>query len=131
MEIDRIAITTMWGVGLALPYLVFAIHNSFRRRWLTIFRALIAVGVGWIVMVAYVTAADAISRALATTPAEIEALNNGDGAKLAFAAVLGWLLPTFIVCVSWVAHVYLVPRLCKRRPNKSLVPVPEKTRDVS
>ena len=121
----------MWGLALALPYLVFAIHNSFRRRWLTIFRALIAVGVGWIVMVAYVTAADAISRVSATTTAEIEALNDGDGAKFAFAAVLGWVLPTLIVSVSWAAHVFLLPRLGKRCSNKSLVPTPETTRHVS
>ena len=111
MEIDRASLTTLWITSLVLPYLVFAIHNSFRRRWLTFFRALIAVGVGWLFLIAYATAADAINRVLASTPAEIEALNNGDGAKFAFAAVLGWVLPTIIVGASWVIHGLVVPKI--------------------
>ena len=86
-------------------------HNSFRRRWIAFFRALIAVGVGWLFEIAYATAADAINRGLASTPAEIEALNNGDGAKFAFAAVLGWVLPTIIVGASWVIHGLVVPKI--------------------
>jgi hypothetical protein len=111
MEIDRHTLTTIWIVSMALPYLVFTIHNSFRRNWLTFFRALIAVGVGWLFDIAYVTAADAINRKLASTPAEIEVLNDGDGAKFAFAAVLGWVLPTIIVGVSWVIYVVVLPRI--------------------
>ena len=111
MEIDRASLTTLWITSLVLPYLVFVIHNSFRRRWLTFFRALIAVGVGWLFLIAYATAADAINRVLASTPAEIEALNNGDGAKFAFAAVLGWVLPTIIVGASWVIHGLVVPKI--------------------
>ena len=111
MEIDRISLVTLWVTSLVLPYLVFAIHNSFRRRWITFFRALISVGVGWLFEIAYVTAADAINRALASIPAEIEALNNGDGAKFAFAAVLGWVLPTIIVGASWVIHGLVVPKI--------------------
>lgn len=111
MEIDRASLTTLWVTSLGLPYLVFAIHNSFRRKWLTFFRALVAVGVGWLFLIAYATAADAINRALASTPAEIEALNNGDGAKLAFATVLGWVLPTIIVGASWVIHGLVLPRI--------------------
>ena len=111
MEIDRASLATLWVTSLVLPYLVFAIHNSFRRRWITFFRALIAVAVGWLFEIAYVTAADAINRVLASTPAEIEALNNGDGAKFAFAAVLGWVLPTIIVGASWVIHGLVVPKI--------------------
>ena len=115
MEIDRHTLMTIWIVSLALPYLVFAIHNSFRRKWLTFLRALIAVSVGWLFEIAYTTAADAINRNLASTPAEIEALNDGDGAKFAFAAVLGWVLPTIIVGVSWVIHVVVLPRIALTR----------------
>mgnify|MGYP006358406867 CR=1 FL=1 len=111
MEIDRHTLTTIWVVSMALPYLVFAIHNSFRRKWLTFLRALIAVGLGWLFEIAYVTAADAINRHLGSTPAEIEALNDGDGAKFAFALGLGWVLPTVIVGVSWVIHVVVLPRI--------------------
>jgi hypothetical protein len=102
MEIDRASLTILWIISLVLPYLVFAIHNSFRRRWLTFFRAFIAIGIGW---------RHAINRGLASTPAEIEALNNGDGAKFAFAAVLGWVLPTIIVGASWVIHGLVLPKI--------------------
>lgn len=111
MEIDRASLTTLWVTSLVLPYLVFAIHNSFRRKWLTFFRALVAVGAGWLFLIAYVMAADAINRALASTQAEIEALNNGDGAQFAFAAVLGWVLPTIIVGASWVIHGLVLPKI--------------------
>lgn len=111
MEIDRASVTMLWAASLALPYLVFAIHNSFRRRWLTFLRAIIAVGVGWLFEIAYVTAADSINRSLAVTPAEIEALNNGDGAKFAFVAVFGWVLPTIIVGVSWAIYVVVLPKI--------------------
>ncbi len=111
MEIDRAAVTILWVTSWVLPYLVFAIHNSFRRRWLTLLRAIIAVGIGWLFLIAYITASDAINRALAPTPAEFEALNNGDGAKFAFAAVLGWVLPALIVGASWGFHVLVLPKL--------------------
>jgi hypothetical protein len=111
MEIDRASVMTiLWVTSLALPYLVFAIHNSFRRRWLTVLRAIIAVVVGWLSTIAYVTAADAINRSLAVTPFEVEALNNGDGAKFAFASVFGWVLPTIIVGVSWAIYAVVLPR---------------------
>lgn len=103
--------TILWVASLAMPYLVFAIHNSFRRRWLTALRAIVAVVVGWLSTIAYVTAADAINRSLAVTPAEIEALNNGDGAKFAFVSVFGWVLPTIIVGASWVIHGLVLPRI--------------------
>jgi hypothetical protein len=111
MEIDRASVMTiLWVTSLVLPYLVFAIHNSFRRRWLTVLRAIIAVVVGWLSEIAYVTAADAINRSLAVTASEIEALNNGDGAKFAFASVFGWVLPTIIVGVSWAIYAVVSPR---------------------
>ena len=112
MEVNYLALTTLWIVTMVLPYLVFAIHNSFRRRWFTFFRALIAVAVGWLFTIAYVIAADAINRSLAATPTEIEALNNGDGAKFAFAAALGWVLPAIIVGISWAIYaVVVLPRV--------------------
>jgi len=114
MKIDHAALTTLWVTSLVLPYLLFAIHNSFRGTWGTFFRALLAVGAGWLFMIAYANAAGAISLALASTSAEVAALHNGDGAKLAFAAALGWVLPTIIVGASWIVHRLILPKI--RRP---------------
>ena len=118
MEIDQAALTTLWLTSWVLPYLVFAIHNSYRARWVTFFRALLAVGVGWLFMIAYATAAGAINLALASTSAEVAALQNGDGAKLAFAAGLGWVLPTIIVGISWIVRGLILPKI-RRAPCTS------------
>ena len=113
------ALTVIFITSLALPYLVFAVHNSFRNQWLNLLRAVIAVGAGWAFMLAYVFAADAVNRALASTPEQIEALNNGDGAKFAFAAVLGWVIPAIIVGAAWLLHVVVVPRIRAKSSNHS------------
>ena len=105
MEIDRATLTILWVTSLVLPFLIFAIHNSFNRWWLTLLRAIIAVCVGWLFAVAYVTAADAINRSFSVTP------TDGDGAKFAFASVFGWVLPTIIVGVSWVIYAVVLPRV--------------------
>jgi len=110
MDMYQQALTVIFITSLALPYLAFAVHNSFRSHWLNLLRAVVAVGVGWAFMLAYVFAADGLHRASASTPEQIEALNNGDGAKFAFAAVLGWVIPAIIVGASWLFHGVLVPR---------------------
>lgn len=107
-------LTVLFLTNLALPYLVFAVHNSFRNQWLNILRAVVAIGIGWVFMLAYVFAADAVNRTLASTPEQIEALNNGDGAKFAFAAVLGWVIPAIIVSTAWLLHAVIIPRIRTR-----------------
>ena len=78
--------------------------------------------VGWLSAIAYVTAADAINRSLVATPAEIEALNNGDGAKFAFALVFGWVLPAIIVGVSWAIYAVVLPRFSSNPALKQDAP---------
>ena len=120
MEMYQQALTVFFITSLVLPYLAFAVHNSFRSQWLNLLRAVVAIGIGWAFMLAYVFAADALNRASATTPKQIEALNNGDGAKFAFAAVLGWVIPAIIVGAGWLFHCVLLPRIRANSSNKQL-----------
>ena len=55
--------------------------------------------------------------ALSYTLAQIEALNDGDGARFAFAAVLGWVLPALIVSASWLFHALILPRINRQCSN--------------
>lgn len=111
MGIYDISLTILLVIGLLLPYLIFVVHNSFSVWWLTSIRALVAIGAGWMFWLAYVFSADSINRVVATSEHEIEALNNGDGAKFAFALLFGWVVPAVIVAGSWAFQVWVVPRL--------------------
>ena len=101
---EHFASTTLWIVSLVLPYLVFAVGNPFRTRLVTAARAVIAVGVGWVFMIAYAVAAGSLSFAAAPSELARLSLYETDGSKVAFAVVLGWLLPSLIVLGSWLLH---------------------------
>jgi hypothetical protein len=122
MKIEELSITTLQLTGLVLPYVLFVVHNSFRRWWWTGVRALAAVGVGWIFWLAFVFAADALNRSAATSQQQIETLNNGDGAKFVFALVFGWVVPAVTVGLVWVSQGWLIPRLRSMVSNKTMEP---------
>ena len=105
------SITVLWITSLVMPCLLFVSGNRFRSLWLTLARAVIAILLGWAVVVAYANAA----QALTTGPAEV------NGAALALASIFGWVLPAMIVAVTW-----LVAAIVKRRlgPNNSFKPTP-------
>lgn len=128
MKIEELSITTLQLTGLVLPYLVFIVHNPLKRWWLSAVRGLIAVGAGWLFWLSFVFAADALNRSAATSEQEIGSLNNGDGAKFAFALVFGWVVPAFTVALSWVFHRGLMPRIRHMGSNKPLQPIRAKTR---
>jgi hypothetical protein len=115
----------LWLVSLVLPYLLFMVHNRFHSLWLTSIRAVLAVACGWAIVVAYAQAALALSKAQASSGEALLQLNDGDGAKLGFAATLGWVLPTAIVGGAWAARMLLLRFMLRPRPNKSL----ERTRE--
>jgi hypothetical protein len=119
MEMYQLALTIIWITSLALPYLVFAINNPFRNPWLTLLRAVVAVGIGWAFMLAYVFTADAINHSLALTQERIDTLNNTDGAKFSFALLFGWVMPAIIVSAGWLLHVVILRRLSVKRSNKT------------
>ena len=111
MRIEELSITTLQLVGLALPYLLFVVHNSFRRWWWITLRAVVATCAGWMFWLAFAFSADALNRAAATTEKQIEELNDGDGAKFVFALIFGWVVPAITVTLAWAFRSWLLPRL--------------------
>ena len=72
-------------------------------------------------MLGYVFAADAVNRSLASTQEQIDALNNDDGAKFAFAFVFGWVVPAIVAGAAWLLHAVVVPKLRAKSSNNRLV----------
>ncbi len=110
MEAHNVVLKVLWVTSLVVPYLAFVVHNSFRRTWVISCRAAVAVLVGWVLLFSYSLASDAILRGVASTPEQIDALNNGDGAKFAFALVLGWVPAAFVVSSTWLIRSILLKR---------------------
>lgn len=115
MESHQIVLKVLWLTALGVPYLLFVVHNSFRSIWVTGCRAILAVLAGWMLLFSYAIASDAILRRVATTPEQIDALNSGDGAKFAFAFLLGWIPPALVVGITWIVR----RTLSKRRKGSS------------
>ncbi len=113
---EKFAIETLGWMSLALPALLFLTLNPFKNAWLTWLRALLAIGCGWAAMFSYALAANAINFSMAKTDAEFAELANGDGAKLATAAVLGWVVPAAIVFGIWGAQLWLRRKQTKPSP---------------
>jgi hypothetical protein len=118
---EQVALNTLWLAGLLLPYFVVVVRNSFQSNVQTSVRIVVAIGAGWGLLLGYAFAADAVNRSLATTQEQIDALNNGDGAKFAFAFILGWVLPAIIASVAWLLHAVLAPRIRAKSSNNRLV----------
>ena len=93
-------------MSFALPALVFLTLNPFKNAWLTWLRSLLAIGCGWAAMFSYTLAANAINYSMAKNDADFTELANGDGAKLATAAVLGWVLPALLVFGIWGTRLW-------------------------
>ena len=101
---ENFASTTLWLTSLVLPALLFLVANSFKRTWHTLIRAAIAIGCGWAFVFSYAIAANTINLSLARTEAKLLMLSDADGAPLAFAATLGWVLPAVLVFATWGIH---------------------------
>jgi hypothetical protein len=84
-KMNESATTVLWLTSLILPALIFYAGGIARSIYATSIRALLAIGCGWIFMVAYAQAAQFLSQ---------KPIN---GAALAFASVFGWVLPTAVV----------------------------------
>lgn len=104
---ENFAIETLWWTSFALPALLFLTLNPFKNAWLTWLRAMVSIACGWAAMFSYALAANAINYSMVKTDADFAELANGDGAKLATAAVLGWVVPAVIVFGIWGVRLWL------------------------
>lgn len=82
---NELATTVLWLTSLVLPGLIFFAGGISQSILAAVVRAILAIGFGWLFIVAYAQAAQFLSQ---------QPIN---GAALAFASVLGWILPSAIV----------------------------------
>ena len=108
---ENIAVFILWLTSLALPVIVFLLFRP-RSRLRSLLAAAVAIAAGWSFNLAYVVAAQAIT---AKDPSEI------NGAAHAFAAVLGWVMPTALVLITWLVWGFIARRMS---PNNSFKPKP-------
>ncbi|KAF1714461.1 hypothetical protein [Pseudoxanthomonas wuyuanensis] len=108
---ERFAISVLWLTALALPVIVFLLFRP-RSHLRCLFAAIAAVATGWSFNFAYAIAAQAI------TAKDVSGIN---GAAHAFAALFGWVLPTFLVLLTWLAWGFIARRMS---PNNSFKPTP-------
>ena len=113
VEMKLYASTVIWMSSFLLPYLLFVASNHFGRPVITLLRAAIAIGLGWLLTVAYAIAANAMT--IATLNYSQQSINvvAGDGASLSFSVLFGWFLPLIVVCLAWIIHAWVLPRLKK------------------
>ena len=107
---EDFAIDTLWVTELALPVLLFLVANDFRHAWLTWIRAVVAIGYGWALGLSYAVAAKAIPVCFAQSQVRILEIYESDGAPVAFATTLGWVLPAMLVFMAWGVRVALAKR---------------------
>jgi hypothetical protein len=86
----------LWLSGLILPALIFFVGGVPRTILATCIRALLAIGGGWLFMIAYAHAAQFLSQ------------KPVNGAALAFVRVCGWALPAGIVAVCLVVRWFVL-----------------------
>ena len=101
LENRLLAIDILWIVSLARPYLVFVIKNEFKNNWTIFIRVIIAIIIGWVNMIAYAIAVNAINFVEHYTQGNNSVEELG-GATFAFTAMFGWIMPTIIVCITWI-----------------------------
>ncbi len=116
-NMNEFATTVLWLTTLILPALIFYAGGISRSIYATLIRALVAIGCGWIFMIAYTQAAQFLSE---------KPIN---GAALAFAGVFGWILPVLIVgCCLFIRWV--IVRQYQKKPAEQGVPGQSASRAV-
>lgn len=95
---EQLASNVLWLTALLGPAFIFLATGPFPAGRLLWPRALGAVGLGWILWLAYAVAAQSLS----------DRLENG--AALAFVSVFGWVAPMIVVAIAWAVVAYVRKR---------------------
>ena len=102
---SEFAITTLWIASLLIPGLVLFCGGRPTSFVSGSIRSLVAIGCGWAFAVAYAQVVELVSE------------GTTNGSVIAYANVLGWIIPTSIVGFCFLMQ-WLVRRI-KNKPNKS------------
>ncbi|NQD38782.1 hypothetical protein HPT27_17325 [Permianibacter sp. IMCC34836] len=84
-------------------FIVLVRGNKFDSSKKTFFRLVLAVLVGWGLLLFYRVIIDFIDVQLAETQAQIEGIYAGDGAKNLYTLFYGWIPSLILVVLYWVS----------------------------
>lgn len=90
---------------VVVPYLVFVRNTYIDRNRETLHKAILAVGVGWVMVITSAAIIMGVDYLLASTEYEIQRVTVGAMDRLVFAALLGWVFPAFVIFLAWVVHL--------------------------
>ncbi len=107
---NGLAASVIWLTAICLPYLLFVVRNDFTQTGVIVVRALFAIGLGWIYVVAAAVAVNALTTVELSLAAGAVTFAEGDGAKLSFSVVFGWTLPLCVVAIAWGSHAWKARR---------------------
>ena len=102
-------------IGVLVLYGIFAFQNPFNNAKVTAIRGVVAILVGWAMVILISLLANNMEAATVTTASEILALEEQNKARMMGALSFGWAYPLIFVELIWGA-VYLT-RFYKDKNN--------------
>ena len=90
---------------IIVPYFVFIWDAYIDKDKATLRRAIIAVSVGWALVVASSVIIMGVDYLLAESAFDRRRITSVIADRLMFAAMLGWVFPALVVFFAWVTHL--------------------------
>ena len=90
---------------IVVPYIVFVRNTIIDRSQETLRQALIAVGVGWALVVISSFIISGVDYLLASSEFQKQQITNNLLDKHMFAAVVGWVFPALVIFIAWLLHL--------------------------
>ena len=90
---------------IIVPYLVFIWNIYIDKDKATLKRAMLAIGVGWVMVVGSLLLITGIDYLLADSEYHVDRIVSGISDRLMFAAMLGWVFPALVVFIAWLLHL--------------------------
>ena len=90
---------------ILVPYLVFIRGTYIDRNRATLNRALIAIGVGWVLVIVSSAIIMGVDYLFIATEFEKQQIISDVSDRLMFAAMLGWVFPALVIFFAWLIHL--------------------------
>lgn len=90
---------------IIVPYVVFIRNTYVDKNRETFNKAILAVAVGWALVVISAAVITGVDYLLASTEYETHRVVSGAVDRLIFAGLLGWVFPAFVIFFAWIAHL--------------------------
>lgn len=101
------------AIGLLVIFGIFAFQNRFDNAKTTAVRGVIAIVVGWAIVILASLLVNKADLSVVTAAADILAIEEKNGARMLGAMFFGWAYPLIFVELIW-GSVYLY-RYCKQK----------------